>query len=127
MSFARSKPGFLDRTKPSFLERRAAPPPEPEPQIPDSEPGPDPEDPPDQAEVPAGLKAFRERNEAERNRFKEATDTECWVAIAFRNRADKDAFIAEFGLIDHPMIPGTPGNKYVNGYSLAESLRKRTT
>jgi hypothetical protein len=78
-------------------------------------------------ETTPDLAAFRDRNRAEQQRFKDATDTECWVAITFKSRADKDAFIAEFGLIDHPLIPGTPGNKYVNGYSLAEHLRRRST
>lgn len=70
---------------------------------------------------------FRERMIANREKHKANADVECWVAVVFSSRVDKDKFISEFGLIDHPMIPGTPGNKYINGYTFAEHLRKMLT
>lgn len=73
------------------------------------------------------LKGFKERREAEAQRRKLATDTEYWVCVVFRDRPDKEAFITEFGLDDCPMIPGTRGDKYINGYQLVEKLRAGRT
>lgn len=69
-------------------------------------------------------RAFRDRMIRNRKQHEEAADTECWVALVFPTRADKDTFIEEFGLLDKPMIPGTPGNKYVDGNALACALRQ---
>lgn len=66
------------------------------------------------------LKGFKERREAEAARRQTATDSEYWVTICFESRADKDAFVKQFELDQCPMIPGTIGDKYVNGYDLID-------
>jgi hypothetical protein len=114
MSFLeRKKPGFLDRKALAQQERRIA---ESERRRAESV-----------EDEPEALRAFHERNKAEMERRKNATDSECWVALVFPTRSDKDKFIAEFGLLDKPMIRGTPGDKYVDGNALASALRKRST
>lgn len=114
MSFLkRDKPSFLDRKALAQQERRIAA--QARDRVDAGERSPD--------EVPEKLRLFHERNRAEQERRRNATDSECWVALVFPTRAHKDAFVAEFGLIDKPMIPGTPGNKYVDGNALARALR----
>lgn len=76
-------------------------------------PGPTPTD-----QISAIKQAFVERAKLERARFKDATDSEYWVAFCFRNRAEKEEFLKEFGL-------SRLGNKYIDGNRAAERLRKK--
>ena len=69
------------------------------------------------AELTELQRAYRERAKAESNRFADATDSEFWFAVCFRDRAEKDAFLAEFGV-------ERLGDKYVDGALLAKALRK---
>lgn len=68
----------------------------------------------------AALSGFIQRREHEAQRRKDATDSEYWVCICFANRADKDRFVKEFELDQCPLIPGTVGDKYVDGPALVE-------
>lgn len=68
----------------------------------------------------AALSGFIQRREHEAQRRKDATDSEYWVTICFANRADKDQFVKEFELDQCPLIPGTVGDKYVDGPALVE-------
>lgn len=61
---------------------------------------------------------FIDRAKLERARFKDATDSEYWVALCFHNRAEKEAFLKEFGL-------SRLGDKYLDGNRAAERLRKK--
>ena len=89
--------GFLDRKKPAKV--------------------------PLNTQVSEALDAFRARAKNEAARYRDATDSEYWVAIAFATRAEKDAFIAELG-IGFPLIPGTRPDKYLNGKRVLERIRK---
>lgn len=62
---------------------------------------------------------FRDRQKQEQDRFKLATDTEYWVALCFRSRAEKDAFLASSGL-------DRLGDKYLDGAVAAEILGVKT-
>lgn len=66
------------------------------------------------------LKGFMERREAESARRQKATDSEYWVTVCFETREDKDRFVQEFELNKCPLIPGTDGHKYVDGYALIQ-------
>ena len=59
--------------------------------------------------------AYRDRAKAEASRFQDATDSEYWVAICFKSRADKERFLASSRLA--PL-----GDKYLNGYKAARTL-----
>ncbi len=114
MSFLkRDKPSFLDRKELAKQERRLA-----AQQRERVDTGDDADD-----EVPMKLRQFHERNRAEQERRRNATDSERWFTVVFPTRAEKDAVLEEFGIVEHPMIPGTPGNKYVDGNALARALR----
>lgn len=63
------------------------------------------------AELP---NAFRERAEQEDTRFRDATDSEYWVAVCFQTRAEKEAFLAAAG------IP-TDG-RHIDGADLAKRM-----
>lgn len=67
------------------------------------------------AELSAMESAYRERAKAEASRFQEATDSEYWVAVCFKTRADKERFLARAGL-------DQLGDKYLNGYQVARAL-----
>lgn len=69
------------------------------------------------------LDAFRQRTTKEKLRQSDTTDTEYWVAVCFRSRDEKDAFVNEFGLSGCPLIKGTTGDKYIDGPALARKLR----
>jgi hypothetical protein len=69
------------------------------------------------AELSAMEQAYRDRNRAEADRFRHATDSEFWFAVCFADRAEKDAFLAEFGVT-------RLGDKYIDGRLLAQALRK---
>lgn len=70
------------------------------------------------AELDDLQKAYRERAKNEANRFKNATDSEYWVAVCFKTRADKEKFLREFGL-------DSLGDKYIDGHKAAETLKRR--
>ena len=59
-----------------------------------------------------GIKA---RKKAERDRFRQATDSEYWFAVCFNNRAEKDAFLTATGLMVH-------GDKYLDGRVVAAAI-----
>lgn len=61
------------------------------------------------------IQALREKRKAERDRFREATDTEYWVALCFETRAQKEEFLEKLGIAEL-------GDKYLNGYKVAEKL-----
>ena len=69
------------------------------------------------AELSALETAFKGRRKREDDRFRDATDSEYWVAVCFKTRAHKEAFLA--GL---PGISPIDGDKYVNGHELAHRL-----
>lgn len=56
------------------------------------------------------------RSKAEEKRFVEVTDSEHWVCLCFRTRADKEAFLRGVG---HSL---GNGDKYVNGHGLAAKM-----
>jgi hypothetical protein len=68
------------------------------------------------AELDALAKGFRERRDAEEKRFRNATDSEYWLAVCFKSRADKDAFMAAVGAVRRL------GDKYIDGYALSKQL-----
>lgn len=69
-------------------------------------------------QISAVKQAFVDRAKLERARLKDATDSEYWVALCFYNRAEKEAFLKEFGL-------SRLGDKYLDGNRAAEKLRKK--
>lgn len=68
------------------------------------------------AEFEALQTAFVDRRRQEDRRFRDATDSEYWVAVCFSSRAEKEAFLRA--------IPGPElaSDKYVNGRELAHRL-----
>lgn len=69
------------------------------------------------AELSAMEQAYRDRNRAEADRFRHATDSEFWFAVCFPSREEKEAFLVEFKV-------GQLGDKYIDGQALARLLRK---
>jgi hypothetical protein len=67
------------------------------------------------AEVDAVASAFRDRAKREDERFQLATDSEYWVALCFRTRDEKEAFLAAAGLLHL-------GDKYLDGHAAARVL-----
>ena len=61
--------------------------------------------------------AYRGRAKNESKRFKNATDSEYWVAFCFRDRASKEKFLRDYGLIDL-------GDKYIDGHRAGRILPK---
>lgn len=68
-------------------------------------------------ELDALQQGYRARAAAEVDRFREATDSEYWVAIVFRNREDKDAFLVKHGL-------AKLGDKYLRGDQVDKVLSR---
>lgn len=66
------------------------------------------------AELVALQTAFVNRRQQEDKRFRDATDSEYWFAVCFRNRADKEKFLAAIGNLD--------SDKYLDGRELARRL-----
>lgn len=66
-------------------------------------------------ELSAMEDAYRDRAKAEADRFRDATDSEYWVAVCFKTREDKERFLAAAGLL--PL-----GDKYLDGHALARKL-----
>lgn len=61
--------------------------------------------------------AYRDRAKNEAKRFKNATDSEYWVAFCFRDRASKEKFLRDYGLIEL-------GDKYIDGHQAGRMLTK---
>lgn len=68
-------------------------------------------------ETPAGpvLEAIRARELAQRDSFRDATDSEFWVAVCFETREQKAEFLRRLDLADL-------GDKYLDGRAVAERL-----
>lgn len=66
------------------------------------------------AELSALEKAYRGRAKAEEKRVVDATDSEHWFAVCFRDRAEKEAFLAAIGATVR-----LHGDKYLRGDDLA--------
>lgn len=67
------------------------------------------------AELDALTVAYRERKSNEDKRFKQATDSEYWVAVCFESREQKDAFL-------RASHTAALGDKYVDGKRFAAML-----
>lgn len=67
------------------------------------------------AELDALQVAFRDRMKGEADRFQQATDSEFWVALCFRDRAAKDKFLRVAELV-------ALGDKYLDGHQVARVL-----
>lgn len=67
------------------------------------------------AELDALAEGFRKRRDQEAQRFRDATDSEFWFAVCFRDRAHKDRFLAQ---IEAARL----GDKYIDGHALAKLL-----
>lgn len=61
--------------------------------------------------------AYRDRAKNEAKRFKNATDSEYWFAVCFRDRASKEKFLRDYGLIEL-------GDKYIDGHRAGKMLPK---
>lgn len=68
------------------------------------------------AELSALEQGIKDRKAAEKARFRAATDSEYWVAVCFTSRAEKEAFLAAAGLLEH-------GDKYLDGRVVAAVTR----
>lgn len=67
-------------------------------------------------ELDAVQAAFRARRKGEDKRFRQATDSEYWVALCFKDRDAKETFLRESGLL-------TLGDKYLDGHKAAAVLK----
>lgn len=65
------------------------------------------------AEMSATLKAFAARAKEEKQRFRDATDSEYWFCVCFQTRAQKEAFLKAMKWLAH-------GDKYLDGTAVAE-------
>lgn len=70
-----------------------------------------------QTEFAAIDHAYRERAKREGERFQDATDSEFWFAVCFKDRDEKDAFLKAAGVKVRLM-----GDKYISGRDLAAVL-----
>jgi hypothetical protein len=69
-------------------------------------------------ELTALEEGYRARAAQEANRFTEATDSEFWFAVVFKNREQKDDFLAQYGL-------SQLGDKYLLGRDVERILEGR--
>jgi hypothetical protein len=69
------------------------------------------------ADISEALRLFKERAAAANQRFVDNTDSEHWVAICFQNRAQKEEWLRETGLIDL-------GDKYLDGVAVARLMKR---
>mgnify|MGYP003353035516 CR=1 FL=1 len=60
-------------------------------------------------------KGFMERNKAEQERFRLATDSEYWCCLVFQSREQKEQFLQAMKWMVH-------GDKYIDGVKVAKSL-----
>lgn len=68
------------------------------------------------AELSALGKAFKTRRDREDDRFRATIDSEYWLAVCFRSREHKEAFLTAL------KVPARLGDKYVDGHQLARLL-----
>lgn len=68
-----------------------------------------------QEELSEVLQGFRDRAQAENQRFVDATDSEFWVAFCFQTREQKEEFLTLLKLIEL-------GDKYIDGMEAARKL-----
>lgn len=71
-----------------------------------------------EAELTELQKSYRARAKQEAQRFKNATDSEYWVAVCFKTRADKERFLRNLGL-------DSLGDKYIDGHRAEKLLKRR--
>ena len=67
------------------------------------------------AELDALAQGFRQRRDDEQKRFQQATDSEYWFAVCFKDRDSKEAFL-------RAIKAGRLGDKYIDGHALAKLL-----
>lgn len=67
------------------------------------------------AEMSALMGAFKGRRKLEDKRFRDATDSEFWVAMCFKTRDDKELFLRALNLAQL-------GDKYIDGHKAAQIL-----
>ena len=60
-------------------------------------------------------KGFMERNRAEQERFRLATDSEYWCCLVFQSREQKEQFLQAMKWMVH-------GDKYIDGVKVAKTL-----
>lgn len=60
-------------------------------------------------------KGFRERMKAENDRFRDMCDTEYWVCLCFKSRAQKEEFLQSVGM-DADL-------KYIDGREMARAVK----
>jgi hypothetical protein len=70
-------------------------------------------------ELTAAQAAFRDRARDYKRQRLLVEDSEFWVAVCFRTREDKEAFLRDHGLLQL-------GDKYLNGYAVDAALTKET-
>lgn len=69
-----------------------------------------------ETELDAVAKGFRERREREDERRRNATDSQYYFVVCFRNNPDRDEFLARYNMGLHD------GDWWVNGYELARMI-----
>ncbi len=67
------------------------------------------------SEMSEVLTGFRERAQAEQQRYWDAVDSEYWVALCFQTREQKEEFLQKLSLL--PL-----GDKYLDGMAVAQVL-----
>lgn len=67
-------------------------------------------------ELTAAQAAFRDRAKTYKKQRLMVEDSEFWVAVCFRTRDDKEAFLRDHNLLHL-------GDKYLNGYLVADALK----
>ena len=67
------------------------------------------------AEATALMTGFQDRAKNEADRFMLAVDSEFWISIGFRDRAQKEKFLAEMQWVEF-------GDKYLDGTRIAEKM-----
>ena len=61
-------------------------------------------------------KGFRARMKAENERFRDMCDTEYWVCLCFKSRAQKEEFLASVGM--------ETDLKYIDGREMARAVKR---
>lgn len=69
------------------------------------------------AENAALQSGFADRAKKEKDRFKNAVDTEFWFAVCFKTREDKEAFLNAMKLTKTMF-----GDKYIDGHKWARAM-----
>lgn len=68
-------------------------------------------------ELEALQKDFSDRARRERDRYRDATDSEYWFAVCFKTRKHKERFLKELGVKRRVL-----GDKYIDGHMLAKLM-----